>query len=108
MRYKGTLDNIKEIEKELKKHTMALLKKDKEEKKNWFNTHKTLYTKRFDVLIPNNLFGTNDYIFSLSLIFNERDGEGSVRVKDKDIWWLLRTSHRILQIVAQMKPIRGG
>ena len=108
MRYKGTIEQIGEIEKELNKHTMVLLKKDKTDKKNWFDTDKTLFTKKFDVLIPNNLFSTNDYIFQLSLIYNKRDGEGSIRVKDKDIWWLLRTSHRILQIVAEMKPIRGG
>jgi len=108
LRYKGTLGDVKEIEEELNKHTMALLKKDKDGKKNWFDTDKSLVIKKFDVLIPNNLFSANSYMFPLSLIYNERDGEGSIRVKDKDIWWLLRTSHRILQIVAQMKPIKGG
>jgi len=108
VRYKGTLEQITEIEKELGQHTMALLKKDKEEKKNWFDTHKTLYTKKFDVLIPNNLFSTNDYMFSVTLIYNERDGVGSIRVKDRDMWWLLRSSHRIHQITGEMKPIGGG
>jgi hypothetical protein len=97
----GKIGTINEIEKEIKEHAMSILTKDRPNSLNsWFGTDASLYTKKFDVLIPDTM-----YTFAVRLLYDERSDKGGIRVKDKDIWWLCKVCPRMLKLLAELDSI---
>jgi len=104
MRYIGKLETIKQIEQEIKDCTMSITTKDgSNNEDNWWGVEKTNYSKKIDVLIPNQM-----YTFGVRLLFDERDNIGKLQIKDRDIGWLIKVCPKMVKLLAEMKQVEEG
>ena len=97
MRYAGNKEVVETIEQEIRGNSRYFEQKKPKKKEQHQHNVSVVRVKTLDVI-------TIDSLFPVTFLYDGRNGNALVDIRDRDIGWLCKISPQILKLLAQLEP----
>lgn len=101
MRFKGGQEDMKVVEQELKRTSICSRRNKRDGYDKLFGITSIVETDVYDVLSINKL-----HVFSVRIFWDNRDGEATLDIADKNIVWLKELSPNMSKYIDNLIPER--
>ena len=95
MRYTGSKAVVENIEQELKTYAKCFERKKINREEQLYNS--VVNTRVLEVM-------TVESLFPVKFLYNGRDNNALVDIRDQDMGWLCKISPNIIKLIAQLEP----